>query len=384
MTQSAKRRDHGVPYLDLARENAPLAEELMAAVARIAEANAYVLGSAVSGFEAALAEYVGVRHAVGVASGTDALYLALRLLDPAPDDEIITSPFSFFASAGAIANAGARPVFADIEPRTFNLDPKAVAGALSERTRAIIPVHLFGQMAAMGPLMELSNARGLMVVEDAAQAIGARARMGNAWAAAGSVGDVGCFSFYPTKNLGGWGDGGLVTTDDDELADRLRRLRVHGETYERGRYVHDEIGTNSRLDAIQAAVLATKLRHLPGWTERRRVRASLYDEMLADVSGIETPPAEHDRFHVYNLYTVRAQHRDELRDHLAARDIGCGIYYPRPLHLQPCFADLGYSEGDFPQAERACGEVLSLPIFPGLTTAEGERVANAIRQFYGA
>lgn len=384
MAQNANLGEGGVPFLDLSRENGPLAEELIEAVARVAEANAFVLGSAVADFEAAVAEYIGVKHATGVASGTDALYLALRGLDLKPGDEVITSPFSFFASAGAIANAGARPVFADIEPRTFNLDPAAVAERLSERSRAILPVHLFGQMAAMGPLMQLARDHGSPVIEDAAQSIGAKAVVDNAWVAAGAVGQVGCFSFYPTKNLGAWGEGGLITTNDDDLAGRMRKLRVHGEDYERGRYVHHEIGTNSRLHAIQAAVLAVKLPHLAGWTERRRARASLYDQMLADVPGVETAPAEPDRFHVYNLYTVRAERRDELRDHLRARGIGCGVYYPRPLHLQPCFTDLGHTRGDFPQAERACEEVLSLPVFPGLTAAEGEHVADTIRRFYGA
>jgi dTDP-4-amino-4,6-dideoxygalactose transaminase len=373
-----------IPLLDLGRQNAPVADEMMAAVARVAGTQSFVLGKTVADFETSVAEYVGAQHGVGVASGTDALYLALRALDLKDGDEIITSPFTFFATAGAIANAGGRIVFADIEPRTFNLDPAAVAAAVTDRTRAIIPVHLFGQMAEMAPLMALAAERDLWVIEDAAQAIGAKALIGDSWLSAGAVGTVGCFSFYPTKNLGGWGDGGLITANDAGLAERLRRLRVHGENPARGRYIHDEVGSNSRLDAIQAAVLHVKLRQLPGWTETRRARAAFYDQALADIEEITAPIAELDRFHVYNLYTIRAQRRDELREHLGNQSIGSGVYYPLPLHLQPCFADLGYREGELPVAERAAQEVLSIPAFPEMAAAEQERVAAALAGFYRA
>jgi dTDP-4-amino-4,6-dideoxygalactose transaminase len=373
-----------IPLLDLGRQNAPVADEMMAAVARVAGTQSFVLGKTVADFETSVAEYVGAQHGVGVASGTDALYLALRALDLKDGDEIITSPFTFFATAGAIANAGGRVVFADIEPRTFNLDPAAVAAAVTDRTRAIIPVHLFGQMAEMAPLMALAAERDLWVIEDAAQAIGAKALIGDSWLSAGAVGTVGCFSFYPTKNLGGWGDGGLITANDAGLAERLRRLRVHGENPARGRYIHDEVGSNSRLDAIQAAVLHVKLRQLPGWTETRRARAAFYDQALADIEEITAPIAELDRFHVYNLYTIRAQRRDELREHLGNQSIGSGVYYPLPLHLQPCFADLGYREGELPVAERAAQEVLSIPAFPEMAAAEQERVAAALAGFYRA
>ena len=373
-----------VPLLDLSRQQAPILADLLAAVQRVAEAQSFVLGAVVAEFEVAAAKYVGAGHAIGVASGTDALYLALRLLDLEPGDEIITSPFTFFATAGAVVNSGGRPVFADIDPQTFNLDPAAVAAALSERTRAIIPVHLFGQMAELDPLIDLAAERGLTIIEDAAQSLGAKTLAGGGWHSAGTLGQVGCFSFYPTKNLGGWGDGGLVTTNDDALADRLRRLRVHGENPALGRYMHEEVGINSRLDALQAAVLQVKLRQLPGWTETRRARAAWYDQQLSGISGISTPPARADRFHVYNLYTIRAQRRDDLRAHLEARGVGSAVYYPLPLHLQPCFANLGYRVGDFPESERAAREVLSLPLFPGLTLPEQERVAAAIREFYGS
>jgi dTDP-4-amino-4,6-dideoxygalactose transaminase len=384
MTDKPTTEAARVPLLDLSRQQAPIADELLAAVRRVAEAQSFVLGAVVAEFEAAAAKYVGAAHAIGVGSGTDALYLALRLLDLQPGDEIITSPFTFFATAGAVVNAGGRPLFADIDPQTFNLEPAAVAAAVSERTRAIIPVHLFGQMAELDPLIALAAELGLWVIEDAAQSLGAKTLASGHWRSAGTVGQVGCFSFYPTKNLGGWGDGGLVTTSDDALAERVRRLRVHGENPALGRYMHEEVGIASRLDALQAAVLQVKLRQLPGWTETRRARAVWYDQQLAGISGITTPQARADCFHVYNLYTVRAQRRDELRAHLEARGIGSAIYYPLPLHLQPCFADLGYRAGDFPEAERAAREVLSLPLFPGLTQAEQERVVKAVREFYGS
>ena len=373
-----------IQLFDLARQNLPIADELMSAVARTASAQSFVLGATVKEFEESVAEYLGSTHAVGVASGTDAIYLALRALDLDDGDEVITSPFTFFATAGAIVNAGGRVVLADIDPQTFALDPGAVAAAISDRTRAIVPVHLFGQMAEMEPILEVAAKRGIHVVEDAAQAIGAKALVDGRWQAAGAVGTLGCLSFYPTKNLGGWGDGGMITTNDEEVAERLRRLRVHGENYDRGRYVHDEVGINSRLDAIQAAVLQVKLRHLPGWTETRRARAAWYDQRLTSIEEIVTPVAEHDRFHIYSLYTIRAQERDALKEHLFQNGVGTGIYYPLPLHLQPCFSDLGYQRGDFPEAERAAAEVLSLPMYPELTLDEMERVAAAIGGFYAA
>ncbi len=382
-TREATESAVPIPLLDLARQHHHLGEELTAAVRRVADSQSFVLGAVVKEFEAAIAEYLDVGHAIGVASGTDALYLALRLLDLRDGDEVVTSPFTFFATAGAIANAGGRIVFADIDPLTFNLDPGHVAEVVSERTRAIIPVHLFGQTVELEPLLRLAGERGLWIIEDAAQSMGAKALVGGAWRSSGTVGTLGCYSFYPTKNLGGWGDGGLITTDDSDLAERLRRLRVHGEHPGLGRYAHAEVGVNSRLDAIQAAVLHVKLRHLPGWTELRRARAAEYDRRLGSMAEVTTPVAKPDRFHVYNLYTVRAQRRTALRDHLAKRGIGTGVYYPLPLHLQPCFRGLGYEAGQFPQAERAAEEVLSLPLFPELTPAEQGRVVAAIQEFYG-
>ena len=373
-----------IPFLDLSRQHAPIADELMAAVAAVVDAQAFILGATVAEFEEAMAEYLGARHVFGVANGTDALYLSLRLLDLKPGDEVITSPFTFFATAGAIHNAGGRPVFVDIDPRTFNIDPHAIADAITERTRAIVAVHLFGQMAAMGPILELASGRGIKLIEDAAQAIGARASIDGQWRSAGTIGTLGCFSFYPTKNLGGWGDGGLVVTDDDALAERLSSLRVHGHGRGALSYQHAEVGINSRLDAVQAAVLTVKLRYLAGWIESRRAKAAFYDRRLAGIAGrgVATPPAEADRFHVYHLYTIRAAGRDELKAHLAERGIGAGVYYPVCLHQQPCFSHLGYREGEFPEAERAAREVLSLPLFAELTKAELERVVAALEEFH--
>ncbi len=376
-----------IPFLDLSRQHAPIADELMAAVAAVVDAQAFILGATVAEFEAAMAKYLGARHVFGVANGTDALDLSLRLLDLKPGDEVITSPFTFFATAGAIHNAGGRPVFVDIDPRTFNIDPHAIADAITERTRAIIAVHLFGQMAAMGPILELATGRGITLIEDAAQAIGARTSIDGQWRSAGTIGTLGCFSFYPTKNLGAWGDGGLVVTDDDALAERLSSLRVHGHGRGALSYQHDEVGINSRLDAVQAAVLTVKLRHLDGWIESRRAKAAFYDRRLAGIAGggvggVATPPAEADRFHVYHLYTIRAARRDELKAHLAERGIGAGVYYPVCLHQQPCFSHLEYREGEFPGAERAAREVLSLPLFAELTTAELERVVAALEEFH--
>ncbi len=370
----------GVPFLDLRAQFATISEEIWAAMRAVVESQQFVLGFTVERFEKALAEAVGARHAVGVASGTDALLLSLRALGVGAGAEVITSPFTFFATAGAIRNAGGHPVFADIEPDTFNLDPERAARAVTPKTKAVLPVHLFGQMSELEPLLQLCERRGLALVEDAAQAIGAKAVVGGEWRSAGTVGRVGCFSFFPTKNLGGYGDGGLVTTDDDTLAARLRKLRVHGSEQA---YVHEEVGFNSRLDALQAAVLYAKLPYLSGWNERRRANAAWYDQRLRGLPGVRTPVARDDRFHVYHQYTIRAERRDELKRHLDEQGVGSAVYYPVPLHLQPCFRDLGYSRGQLPEAERASREVLSLPIYAELTEEQRAEVAGAIESFYG-
>jgi dTDP-4-amino-4,6-dideoxygalactose transaminase len=374
-----------VPLLDLTLQYRQLADPLMAAVRGVIEEQRFILGPAVERFEAEVRDLLGVEFAIGCASGTDALLLSLRALDVGPGDEVVTSPFTFFATAGAIHNVGARPVFADIDEATLNLDPAAARAAISDRTRAIVPVHLFGQMADMSAFRALADAAGVPIVEDAAQAIGARQRFGDGEAppiTTGSLAETCAFSFFPSKNLGGFGDGGMVVTNDSEIAARLFRLRVHGG---RQMYHHQEVGYNSRLDALQAAVLSVKLPHLEQWSEARRRNARFYDRDLADIDGLITPIVAPGNTSIYNQYTVRVldSRRDQLQEALRDRGVGSAVYYPVPLHLQECFAYLGYGPGDFPVAERAAGEVLSLPIFPELTEDQLAHVVLAVRHFFG-
>lgn len=371
-----------VPLLDLKRQYRAIRDELRPRLDELFEDQAFILGRPVEAFEEAVAGYLGVPHAVGVASGTDALLIPFMALALAPGDEVITTPFTFFATAGAIHNAGGRPVFADIDPATFNLDPAAVEAAITPRTRAIVAVHLFGLMADMAPLRAIADRHGLMLVEDAAQAIGSRQRVDGRWYTTGQLGDCATLSFFPSKNLGGFGDAGMVVTRDAGLADRVRKLRMHGGAQA---YLHDEVGTNSRLDALQAVVLHTKLPHLAGWSETRRANAAWYDERLAPLQQaghLRTPVVPERDWSIYNQYTLRATRRDELRSFLASRQVGTSVYYPLPLHQQPCFAYLGYRGGEFPESERAAAEVLSIPIFPELTQPELDEVAGAFEAFY--
>ncbi len=370
-----------VPLLDLTAQYQALREELDAAVSRVVRSQGFVLGPEVEAFEEAMAQYLGVAHAVGVASGTDALLLPLMALEPEPGDEVVVPAFTFFATAGAVWNAGFRPVFCDVDPVTFNVSAATLSAAWTPRTRAVIPVDLFGQMAPMEDILPLARDRGAVVLEDAAQAVGARREIEGASVMAGAVAPVTAFSFFPTKNLGGFGDGGMVTALDGDLAERVRKLRVHGG---RQMYHHELVGTNSRLDALQAAVLRAKLPHLDQWAAARRENACRYEELLADVPEVLTPTVAEGNFHVYNQYTVRARRRDELRAFLNERGIGCGVYYPVPLHLQACFGELGYHEGDLPASEELCREVLSLPVFPELGEERVAEVAGAVRAFYGA
>jgi dTDP-4-amino-4,6-dideoxygalactose transaminase len=370
-----------VPLLDLKRQHAALREELGAALGRVLDSQQFILGEDVRLLESELARYTRARHAVGCGSGSDALLLALLALDVGAGAEVVTTPFTFFATAGAVVRAGARPVFVDIEPRTYNLDPSKIDEVITERTRAVIPVHLYGQMAEMGEVLGVAARRGLRVIEDAAQAIGAADGEGRS---AGAVGDAGCFSFYPTKNLGAAGEAGLVTTNDAGVAERLRRLRVHGGATE---YHHDEVGFNSRLDTFQAAVLRVKLPHLDGWSGARRERAELYTRLIdeAGLTSVVTPPFILDGArHIFHQYVVRvpAERRDALLAHLKANGVGTKVYYPVPLHLQPCFAGLGYREGDFPESERAARETLALPMYPELTRAQQEYVVETLRRFF--
>jgi dTDP-4-amino-4,6-dideoxygalactose transaminase len=367
-----------VPLLDLKQQHARLREELRASVDRILDSQQFVLGEEVRLLEEEIARYCSTRHAIGCASGSDALLLALMALDLKAGDEVITTPFSFFATASAVARAGATPVFVDIEPHTYNLDPARVEAAINERTRAIMPVHLYGQCADMDALMEVAARHALPVIEDAAQAIGAE----DAGRRAGSLGRVGCFSFYPTKNLGAAGDAGMLTTDDDALAARLRALRVHGGATE---YLHTEIGINSRLDALQAAVLRVKLPHLDGWSQARRERAETYSLLLTNARlcfDLRAPFIRENVRHIFHQYVVRVpEHRDALVEHLRANGVGVKVYYPVPLHMQDCFRYLGYAPGALPEAERAARETLALPIYPELRLEQQQYVVDVLGRF---
>jgi len=363
-----------VPMLDLTRYDDALKGDIARRVAEIFATGRFVMGAALEEFESAFAREVGASHAVGVSSGTDALLVALMALGVGPGDEVITSPFTFFASAGVVARLNAVPVFVDIEPGTFNLDPGKLEAAITEKTRAIQPVHLYGQCADMDTIGEIAVRRGIPVLEDACQAVGAR------WKErpAGSLGSCAAFSFYPTKNLGAAGDAGAVTTNDPELAALLKSLRMHGSSVT---YHHDRVGGNFRMDALQAAVLHAKLSRLSAWNARRREIAARYGERLADAAraGRIVPPAEAPgRLHVFHQYVVRVPDRDGVKARLAASGVGGAVFYPVPLHLQECFQALGYREGDLPQSERAAREVLALPVFPELTDEEVERVADAV------
>lgn len=377
--QSANSNSPGVPLLDLGRHTAGLSEEVLAGLARVCESGQFVLGPPVTELEESIAKYCGVEHAVGCASGSDALLLALMAFDIGPGDEVIVPSFTFFATASAVTRLGAKPVFADIRPDTFNLDPADVRRKLSTNTRAILPVHLFGQCADMTALEGLADERNLPILEDAAQAIGAEFNGQRA----GSMGEIGCFSFYPTKNLGGAGDGGMLTTRSADLADRLRLLRGHGM---QPRYYHSVVGVNSRLDSFQAVVLNCKLPHLDQWTRQRQAIADQYAELFV-AEGLDQkvvlPRASQGNRHVWNQYVIRVPdgRRDALRGYLAEARIGSEIYYPLGLHEQACFRFLDYAPTDLPQTYRASREVLALPIFPGLTTAEQERVVGRIGEF---
>jgi dTDP-4-amino-4,6-dideoxygalactose transaminase len=384
---STHDRLDSVPFLDLQRQYEQVRAEVLGAVGRVCASQQYILGLEVEAFEREIADFCGVRSAVGCASGTDALWLALVAAGVQPGDQVLTTPFSFFAPASAIVRAGATPVFSDIDPSTFNLDPihieKRLRSASSRKLRALLPVHLYGQCADMDSFQRLADEFQLTLVEDAAQAIG------SAWRGkrAGSLGTAAAFSFYPTKNLSAYGDAGLVTTNDPEISAHMRSLGNHGMPR---RYVHEEVGWNSRLDAIQAAILRVKLKYVESWNGARRRHASTYKRLFAEAglsttpsdSPIQLPTASTSAHHIYHQYVIRAYRRDELREFLTARRIGTEIYYPIPLHLQPCFAYLGHRQGDFPEAERAAKEVLALPMFPELTEDEQRWVVQSIADFY--
>jgi len=369
-----------IPLLDLKAQLAAYRSDALAAMTRVMDSQRFIMGDEVTTFETHLAAYAGVSHARGVSSGTDALLAALMALDIGPGDEVITSPFTFFATVGVIARLGARPVFVDIDPKTFNMTEDAVRAAITPATRAIIPVHLYGQLCDLGSLYTEPNRPP--IIEDSAQALGARlhGRM------TGNFGDCACVSFFPSKNLGGFGDGGAVLLNDADLAERVHIMRVHGA---KPKYHHHVVGGNFRLDALQAAVLDVKLPYLDGWADGRRKNADVYNNLFRErglvEQGLVTTPCEAPGArHVYNQYVIRVGDRDSLRSFLGERGIGTMVYYPKPLHLQPCFSDLGYSVGDFPEAEFAANQVLAIPVYPELSQEEQQYVVDQIGQFYGA
>lgn len=368
-----------VPLCDLRAQHDNIRDELRAAIDEVVDGQAYIMGPQVAELERQVAKYSGAQHAIGVSSGSDALLLSLLALDVGPGHEVITTPFTFFATVGAIVRLGARPVFVDVDPISYNLNPHAIQAAITPRTKAIIPVHLFGQTADMDPVLKVAKERGVAVVEDAAQAIGARykGRM------AGAMADVGCYSFFPSKNLGGMGDGGMVVTSDAKLADKMRMLRTHGA---KKKYFHALVGGNFRLDTMQAAVLLVKLRYLDEWNDARRQNAARYVEMItgAGLDGMELPREMPGCHHVYNQFIVRSTRRDRVLEVFKQRQIGSAVYYPWPMHLQECFKNLGHKEGDFPEAERACRETCALPMFPELAVEQQEAVVQALGEVFGS
>lgn len=372
---STTRTDIAVPLLDLKTQYALLKSEIMPEIESILDSQYLIGGPPLGAFEGSAAAYCEARHAVGCSSGTDALILALMALCVGPGDEVITTPYTFFATAGSIWRVGAKPVFVDINPQTFNIDAKQIEAAITNKTKAIMPVHLFGQCAEMDPIIEIAGQHGLHVIEDAAQAIGAT-YLGRR---AGTIGTVGCFSFYPTKNLGGLGDGGMCTTNDADLAETMTAMRTHGA---KRRYYHDLVGGNFRLDALNAAYLDIKLRYLDRWHEGRRRNAEYYDAELAHVGGVTTPWIHPDCESIYNQYVIRAQRRDELRQYLTDHNIGSDIYYPVSLHEQACFASLGYTTDAFPESSKAAAESLAIPVYPEMNEAQLHHVVDKIKAFY--
>ena len=374
--------DRKLPTLDLKRNYDRVRNEIREAVDKVLESQHFILGPEVKAFEAEVASTLGVPHAVGCASGTDALILGLMALNVGPGDEVITTPYSFFATASCITRVGARPVFADIDPDTYNFNVDQVLEKITPKTRAVIPVHLFGQMVPLERLAPELRARGIALVEDTAQAFGACRQVGSEIHRAGAVGEMGCISFFPTKNLGAYGDAGMITSTSEELAKSLKSLRVHGST---ATYYHDTVGINSRLDEIQAAILRVRLRHLQEWNEERRQAAARYALLFREAGLMEwvRPPVEAPgNTHIYHQYVIRCDRREALQAHLESEGISSRVYYPLCLHLQPCFSDLGYGEGDFPEAEALSRDCLALPIFPELKAEEQEWLVSSMEAFY--
>jgi dTDP-4-amino-4,6-dideoxygalactose transaminase len=365
-----------VPLLDLKAQYDTMRDEIHAAMDRVIESQHFILGPEVEALEREVAAYSHCQYGIGVSSGTDALLVALMAIDLQPGDEVITTPYTFFATAGSIVRLGGRPVFVDIDPRTYNIDPAGIEAAITPRTKAIMPVHLFGQMADMDPIMEIARNHGLIVIEDAAQAIGAEYKGRRA----GSIGHMGCFSFFPSKNLGGFGDGGMVTANDAGLADKVKLLRGHGA---RPKYYHKLVGGNFRLDALQAAVLRVKLKYLDEWTLARQHNADHYRALFGDgATPVDLPMDAENGRHIYNQFVIRSERRDDLITFLKMKQIGTEVYYPVPMHLQECFADLGHQHGDFLESEQAANTTLALPIYPELISAQLHAVVAAIQEFH--
>jgi dTDP-4-amino-4,6-dideoxygalactose transaminase len=369
-----------VPLLDLVAQYQTIKDDVLAAMMAVIERQGFIMGPEVARLEAEIARLSHAKHGIACSSGTDALLLPLKALDLKPGDEVITTPFTFFATAGTVHNAGGTPVFVDIDPATFNISPRAIEAAITPRTRAIIVVHLFGQMAAMEEILPIAARHGLALIEDGAQSIGARRKVEGTWRASGELGTVGTLSFFPTKNLGAWGDAGLMVTQDDALAARLSRLRLHGGSRQ---YMHEEVGTNSRLDTLQAAVLLAKLPHLSAWNEARKQNAARYTAAFTGHADICPPRVDPANDHIFHQYTIQVPRRDELQTFLKTKGIGHAVYYPLALHLQPCFAHLGYREGALPVAEAAMHSVLSLPIYPEMKRDQQDAVIEAVESFYG-
>jgi len=364
-----------IPLLNLESQYEPIIDDIKQELQKVFISHQYILGSSVREFEEDIQVYLETKHAIGCASGTDAIQLALMALNIGKDDEVITSPFTFFATASAIHRVGAKPVFVDIDERTFNINPDLIETSINTRTKAIMPVHLFGQPANITKIKEISEKYSLAIIEDNAQGIGAKYDD----KFSGTIGDIGTLSFFPSKNLGAMGDGGMCLTNNSDLATRLRQLRVHGEN---PKYYHKWVGLNSRLDSLQAAVLKVKLRYLENWSNQRRQNASIYNNLLSNIEEIKIPYIDEKALTIYNQYTIICKKRDELQNFLQKKDIGCAIYYPLPLHLQECFNYLGYKEGDLPFSEKASKEVLSIPIYSELADLQIEYVANKIKEFY--
>lgn len=370
-----------VPLLDLKAQYATIRDEIRPVVDQVLESQHFILGPEVEGLEREIAAYSGTRFGIGMSSGTDALLICLMAAKIGAGDEVITTPYTFFATAGSIARVGATPVFVDIDPQTYNINPALIEAKITPKTKALMPVHLYGQCADMQPILDVGRKHNLLVIEDAAQAIGAEygGMSDGKRYKAGNMGHFGCFSFFPSKNLGGFGDGGMVVANDEKLAQLVKQLRTHGG---KDKYRNELVGMNGRLDALQAAILRVKFKHLDQWSAKRRQNAQYYNQAFAGLAQVKTPYTEHNNGHIYNQYIIRVPNRDALQAHLQKQHIGTAIYYPIPLHLQDCFKQLGYQVGDCPESERAANETLALPVYPELTPEQMEYVVTTIRNFY--